>query len=112
MNELLPNQVCDTRMESEVYLESVAGQYRRQMLKNKRDSCSLCFNFNTQDFPSLCLAARVSKMPSRTVGNRALILKGTFRQQFTFHSWQAEMDCRTAFEREPARRHALHRSRF
>ena len=38
-------------------------------------------------------------MRNRTVGSKALVLKGTFRQQFTFHSWQAEMDCRRLFER-------------
>jgi hypothetical protein len=39
-------------------------------------------------------------MPGRTVGNQGLVLRGTFREHFTFHSWQAEMDCQTAFERE------------
>jgi hypothetical protein len=48
----------------------------------------------------LCLGRLLSKMPGRTVGNQGLILRGTFREHFTFHSWQAEMDCQTAFERE------------
>src|SRR5882762_3595678 len=39
-------------------------------------------------------------MPVITVGNQGLIPRGTFREHFTFHSWQAEMDCQTAFERE------------
>src|SRR6266403_5018955 len=39
-------------------------------------------------------------MPAITVGNQGLIPRGTFREHFTFHSWQAEMDCQTAFERE------------
>jgi len=39
-------------------------------------------------------------MPERTVGSPGLIPRGTFREHFTFHSWQAEMDCQTAFERE------------
>src|SRR5947208_14502993 len=39
-------------------------------------------------------------MPVITVGNHGLIPRGTFREHFTFHSWQAEMDCQTAFERE------------
>jgi hypothetical protein len=60
----------------------------------------------------LCPRLAVSKMPCRTVSSKALNLRGTFRQQFTFHSWQAEMDCRAAFERVPTRRHALHRSRL
>src|SRR6266404_7139211 len=45
----------------------------------------------------LCLATPVSKMRVRTVGNQGLILRGTFREHFTFHSWQAEMGCQTAF---------------
>jgi hypothetical protein len=48
----------------------------------------------------LSLAGAVSKMPDRTVGNQGLVPRGTFREHFTFHSWQAEMDCQTAFERE------------
>jgi hypothetical protein len=39
-------------------------------------------------------------MPVRTVGNQGLIPRGTFGEHFTFHSWQAEMGCQTAFERE------------
>src|SRR5258706_14037785 len=42
-------------------------------------------------------------MRVRTVGNQGLIPRGTFREHFTFHSWQAEMGCQTAF---------LERSRF
>jgi hypothetical protein len=79
---------------------------------NNEDSRAQGAHFNVPDFTSLCLSTRVSKMRSITVGSKALILRGTFRQQFTFHSWQAEMDCRAAFERVPTRRHALHRSRY
>src|SRR6266853_2816267 len=39
-------------------------------------------------------------MPAITVGRQGLIPRGTFREHFTFHSWQAEMDCQTAFEGE------------
>jgi hypothetical protein len=48
----------------------------------------------------LSLAGALGNMPDRTVGNEGLIPRGTFREHFTFHSWQAEMDCQTAFERE------------
>src|SRR5229473_562697 len=48
----------------------------------------------------LCRWNLLSKMPDRTVGSQGLIPRGTFREHFTFHSWQAEMDCQTAFERE------------
>jgi hypothetical protein len=51
----------------------------------------------------LCLRNLLSKMPFirvKTVGSQGLIPRGTFREHFTFHSWQAEMDCQTAFERE------------
>jgi hypothetical protein len=51
----------------------------------------------------------MSKMPDRTVGSPGLIPRGTFREHFTFHSWQAEMDCQTAFEREADSQDALHR---
>jgi hypothetical protein len=60
----------------------------------------------------LSLRTLLSKMPVITVGNQGLIPRGTFREHFTFHSWQAEMDCRAAFERVPTRGHALRRSRF
>jgi hypothetical protein len=42
----------------------------------------------------------LSKMPVRTVGSQGLIPRGTFGEHFTFHSWQAEMDCQTAFEKK------------
>jgi hypothetical protein len=48
----------------------------------------------------LCLGRLLSKMPDRTVGSQGLVPRGTFREHFTFHSWQAEMDCPAAFERE------------
>ena len=48
----------------------------------------------------LSLRNLLSKMPVITVGSQGLIPRGTFREHFTFHSWQAEMDCQTAFERE------------
>ncbi len=38
-------------------------------------------------------------MPDRTVGSQGLIPRGTFREHFTFHSWQAKMGCQTAMER-------------
>ena len=41
----------------------------------------------------------VSKMPQHG-RESGLGLKGTFREQFTFHSWQAELDCQAASERE------------
>src|SRR5438445_9871068 len=43
----------------------------------------------------------LSKMPDRTVGSQGLILRGTFREHFTFHSWQAEMDCQMALREKP-----------
>src|SRR5260370_18810931 len=39
-------------------------------------------------------------MPAITVGNQGLIPRGTFREHFTLHSWPAEMDCHTDFEKE------------
>ena len=60
----------------------------------------------------LCPRNLLSKMPVRTVGSQGLIPRGTFREHFTFHSWQAEMGCQTALREKPTRRHALHRSRL
>jgi len=60
----------------------------------------------------LCLGTLVRKMRVRTVGNQGLILRGTFRAHFTFHSWQAEMGCQRLLREKPAHRHALHRSRL
>jgi len=48
----------------------------------------------------LSLRNLLSKMPVITVGSQGLIPRGTFGEHFTFHSWQAEMDCQAAFERE------------
>ena len=52
----------------------------------------------------LSLEDLLSKMPDRTVGSQGLIPRGTFREHFTFHSWQAEMDCRTARQGGPTRK--------
>src|SRR6266852_5370714 len=47
----------------------------------------------------LCLATLVSKMRVRTVGNQGLILRGTFREHFTFHIGRPRWAARRLFER-------------
>jgi hypothetical protein len=48
----------------------------------------------------LFLAVLVSKMPANDGRKPGPVSKGTFSEQFSFHSWQAEMDCHGFFQRE------------
>jgi len=59
----------------------------------------------------LSLEDMLGKMPHSTVGSQGLIPRGTFREHFTFHSWQAGMAARRLLEREADSQDALHRRR-
>src|SRR5437016_468137 len=62
---------------------------------------SFPLRFRSRNSRFACLGGTCSgKMPVIAVGSEGLISRGTFQEHFSFHSWQAEMDCQTAFERE------------
>src|SRR5216683_629943 len=75
------------------------GYWRRAPLSTAHCDNSPSVNFATR-LILLSLRNLLSKMPVIAVGSQGLMPRGTFWEHFTFHSWQAEMGCQAAFERE------------
>ena len=96
-------KMCSLQTVANIRMPSIAtkasSRLSRAWLRAGVKGSLECFS---QQFPCskaaissnlLSLWNLLSKMPDRTVGSQGLILRGTFREHFTFHSWQAEMDC-------------------
>ena len=71
---------------STLFLENL--RWRKGRLSAKRSQMARGLDFLTPLF----LSALLSKMPPITVES-GLSSRGTFRKQFSFHSWQVELDC-------------------